>query len=139
MTRRPFLVPGTQRHPFEIFLLIACVAAGIPLLFGAPPPTSISASLPDWARLVWAAFLGGGAVVALVGMSWPRKTGTGIILEQIGLVAVGNACLFYAACVLVLVGHSGAFPAGINGAFGIACIWRYVQIELAIRAARKGA
>lgn len=139
MNRRPFLIPGSQRHPFEIFLLIACVITGIPQLAGAPAPSSISHSLPVWARLVWAAALGGGGAFALAGMCWPRKTGTGIVLEQFGLVAVGNACVFYSACVLVLVGHSGAFPAGLNAAFGIACFWRYVQIELAIRAARKGA
>lgn len=125
-----------SRHPFELFTLILCVAVGVPALVADARPGSINEALPHWAVDVWGAGLAGGAIVALVGIGWSNRV-TGLILEQVGLVAVGCATLVYAAGALVTVGVTALVPAGIVAAFGLSCLWRWLQIQRDLNRVRK--
>lgn len=131
-----YLTDGTssKRNPFEAFLLVACLASGIVTMIGRQPPSSISKVLPEWAQIVWAIFITFGAAIALAGLVWkPSKKGTGPVLEQVGLAAVGNGSGFYAIAVLFVAPQAGAFAASLSIALGGACLWRYLQIRKAIR------
>lgn len=129
--KRPMV--GSQRHPFEVFLLALCVVSGLSLLLGSPPPGSINSTLDPLARNAWALMLAGGSIAALIGGSLPG----GIFVEQVGLVAVGSGTLVYAVAIVATAGAQGLFAAGITLAFGAACCWRWWQLQRLIREARR--
>jgi len=126
-----------KRNPFEVFLLVACLLASVVNVLGAGPPNSIRDSLPHWAQYIWEYLLLGGALVALIGLWWPRKKATSYIIEQVGLAAVGNGCAFYGIAVLFFAGPQGVVAAFMALGFGAACLWRYGQIESLLHEAIK--
>lgn len=137
------------RQPFELFVLVLGLVVGWPLLLGAPTPGSTTELLgPVWAR-VWAWILVIGCLIALIGVWWtwwnrlqrwfPRislRTSTGLLIEQVGLVAVGVGTLIYAIGVVSAAGgDTGRFvPAGLVAGLGMACVWRAGQIQRWVRA-----
>ena len=122
-------------HPFELFTLGLCVLAGLPLLFGDARPGSIAELLTDVQGDLWGGMLVFGAFTCLTGIFWPNRI-TGIVLEQVGLVAVGLASLFYAVVVLVSVGLTGAYATLYVVGFGLSCLWRYFQLLNYLRTLR---
>lgn len=139
--RPPTLDSG--RHPFELFVLFLGLVVGSPLLWGAPTPGSTTELLgPVWAR-AWAWILVTGCLVALMGVWWTwwswlsrwlfrldLRTSTGLLIEQVGLVAVGVGTLIYAVGVVTADGETGRFiPAGLVAGLGLACWWRAGQIQ----------
>ena len=132
----------SDRHPYEVYLLGWALAASVPAAFGVqPPPRSVVDQMPDWAARSWAITLMIGCIVALTGLSWrrPRATRlsvTGLTLEQVGLVIVGCATVFYSAAALLGVGWSALPPVGVVFAFGLASFAQAWKIERALRAVR---
>lgn len=126
----------SSRHPFQIFTLWLCVAVGVPLLLGKVEANSINATMAPGARTIWASLLAGGAVIALLGMIW-RNRATGLVIEQVGLVATGGATLVYAAAILASVGKGGAVATINLFSFGAAALWRWWQIQRQLIDARK--
>jgi len=118
----------SSRHPFEIFILVVCVAVGVPILFGNPPPPSVDALMPVWTRLVWAVLVAGGAATALIGIGLPNRL-AGVLVEQVGLVGVGVGTVVYSVCSFLYNDLDLALPASIIMAFGVACLWRWLQLE----------
>ena len=117
------------RHPFETYTLYLAILTSVPSLLSITPrPGSISDVLPDPVAFAWNAFLLLGAVLALAGIYW-RERATGLVMEQLGLGLVGVTSLIYVACVLFILGLSGALACAIVGGFGISCLRRYWQIQ----------
>lgn len=123
--RQPTL---SGRHPFEVFLLTMCAVSGVPLAFGAPRPGSINSQLPEALAVGWGITLALGSVTALAGIWWRNRV-SGIILEQIGLVAVGWAAIIYGAAAVIFAGWSAALPASLVLGFGVACLVRWRQLQ----------
>lgn len=117
----------SSRHPFELFTLALCAFVGLPLLLDEARPGSVAELLPDWASDIWGAMLVLGAIVALAGIYWRNRV-TGIVLEQVGLAAVGGGAIFYAMVVYVGIGTRGLYAIIFIFGFGISCIWRYFQL-----------
>lgn len=141
MSARPL---DSGRNPFELFLLALGLLSGLPLLWGAPPPRSTAQLLSPLLVHVWAAFLVGGCVVALVGVWWTwlgwvfraaAKESTGLLLEQLGLVSVGVGTVIYGIGLIAADVPGSGFAAGLTFAYGLACFWRAVQIQRWVRAA----
>ena len=125
----------TARHPFELFMLVVCLFAGIPTIADGPPaPQSIEALLPQLLVLGWGISLSVGAFIALLGI-FLFGAATGIILEQVGLVMVGTACVFYGIAIWIVIGVTGAVSGGIVFGFGCACLWRWRQLQKLVNAA----
>ena len=130
-------IAPASRYPADprtVFLLVLCVASGLPLLFGTVAPGSIAALLDRPLVIGWGLMLTVGAVVSLVGIF--RRTVLGIILEQVGSVAVGGASLLYAAAILLQVGTRGLFSAAIITGWGLSCFWRWAQLQALLNAAQ---
>jgi len=127
-----------SRYPIDpraTFVLVLSVMSGVSSLIVAETPESLRAAMPDWVVLIWGALLVIGSATAVIGMAF-RGVG-GVITEQIGNMTVAATTLFYATMVLVIIGASAIFPAGIIGAWGAACFIRWVQLQLLIEAAYK--
>lgn len=141
----------SARHPFEVFVLFLGLVTGLPLLWGAPVPGSTTELLGPALAHVWAWILVLGCLCALTGAWWTwwawlgrwwariRPTPVaGLLIEQVGLVAVGVGTGIYAIGVIVAAGDEHVIPAGIVGAFGLACWWRVAQIQRWVGAAVRG-
>jgi hypothetical protein len=134
----------SSRNPFELFTLGLGLLSGLPLLFGVPAPGSTNALLGPVLVHVWAWILVAGCATALIGVwwtwfgwcPWVRPTpGTGLLVERVGLVAVGVGTLIYAVAILAEAPGFRWLPAAIVAAYGLACWWRAFLIQRWIRAA----
>jgi hypothetical protein len=111
--------------------MLLCVVSGVPILFGkAPAPASLEAALNPTLVYIWAACISLGAVLCLLGTFFQARV-NGLLTEQLGLVLVGVACLFYSGIAFVTLGTTSgvSVPSGIIAACGIACLWRWRQIQ----------
>lgn len=136
---RSFRTPAARypADPRAVFVLILCVVSGIPLVFAGATPGSIAAKLdPAWV-VIWGIMLTIGALTTLIG-TW-KLDADGIILEQIGSVAVGGATCVYAGAILAQVGLAGSVPASIVLGFGLSCFWRWGQLQSLLRRAEQAA
>ena len=134
------------RNPFELFVLGFSLVVGAPLLWGAPRPGSTTELLGPRLASVWGLILVFGCTVALAGVWWTwwawlgrwvasfkPRVGTGLLIEQVGLVAAGVGDVIYAIAVAG-AGPRGALAAAIVGGFGCACWWRAWLIQRWVRA-----
>jgi hypothetical protein len=121
----------SQRSPFETYLLVIGVIAGLQVLVGTEVSGSIE-NLSDEIVTLWGLFLFVGCLVALLGMATPtRKVHWmlfGLHVERFGLTLLAGACGLFSWVMFTEVGEAGAFVAGQNLAFAGACITRVVQI-----------
>ena len=128
MHETPILAPS--RHPFQLFILTLCLITGVPVLVGnAPAPGSLEDAMPDFVFLGWNIALVAGSAVALVGSMVQKNRVTGILLEQWGLVAVGMAAIVYGILIPFVAHWGGAISASIIFGFGVACLWRWWQLQ----------
>lgn len=109
LQRLPPPITPARENDFEIFVLVLGVLAGYPLLFGAPVPGSTTELLGPVRARVWAWLLVGGCAIALTGAywtwwgwisrwirRWQPRTLMGLMIEQVGLVAMGGSSIVYA-------------------------------------------
>lgn len=138
----------SARNPFELFLLGLGLVSGLPLLWGAPSPGSAAELLGPVLVHVWSYILVFGCVTALVGVWWTwwswlgrwfphlcLRSVTGLLIEQVGLVAAGVGTTIYGVALVRLDTQGRSLAAGIAFGFGLACFWRAAQIQRWIRAA----
>lgn len=117
-----------SRHPFETYTLAACVIAGGSAVFGGLRPSAINAAFPLWAQIIWGALLGGGALIALVGI-WYKRRPVGIFLEQVRLVSTGFMCFTHAASVYAFNNKGGFTSFCLFTLVGAACIKQYLRLR----------
>jgi hypothetical protein len=136
---RPVVVSG--RHPYEIFMMVMALATGLPTVLGVTPtPGSLNSLVDPLAAHIWGISLTVGAATALLGVVWPQPADTKLMsvtalgLEQIGLVTVGCAGVFYAA-TLALTPTASMIGIGIVAAFGAASLWRAWQLQRLLKGA----
>lgn len=136
---RSFRTPAARypADPRAIFILVLSVVSGVPLVFADATPGSIEDQLDAAWVVIWGIMLTIGALTTLVGTLKPNVDG--IILEQIGSVAVGGATLLYAGAIVAQVGVAGSVPAAIIIGFGLSCFWRFGQLQALINQAEQAA
>lgn len=123
------------RSPFQTYLLIACVLAGVA---GIVDPhrgsSSVLKVLPMWELYVWYIGLTVGGTVTLFGQV--RKTLPGLYTERVGLLFLIGLCVIYTAAIVVAVGVSLALSALVIVFFAVACAVRIRQIAYEIKLIR---
>lgn len=123
--------------PRAVFILALSVFGGLTALALQVAPESLDALMPHWGLVVWGAILTAGSAIALGGMAF--QTVNGIIAEQIGSVMVGAATIFYSGVALYFVGPTSIQSLIIVMAWGIACLIRWVQLQVLIHSSVKRA
>lgn len=129
--------------PFELFVSLLCTVAGLPVLFGAVSPTSLSAALPPWALLVWGGCLSAGGIFSLIGLL--MRTGRSLFLpslqiERAGVSLIASATLTYSVTIMFYAELSRSLVAvAINTALALACIGRAYAIRRIVMEIQKGA
>lgn len=133
--RRSITAPAVRYppDPRALFLLVMCVISGIPMALADATPRSLEdADLSDVWIVVWGIMLTGGAALTLAGAM--RQTVNGVIAEQVGSIALGFACLIFAAAIYGSVRWQGAVAMLLILGFGLASIWRFGQLVGYLRA-----
>lgn len=136
---RGFTTPAARYppDPRAVFILALCVISGIPLIFANATPGSINTQLDSTWVVIWGIMLTAGALVNLIGTL--KLDVNGVILEQIGSVAVGGASFVYAGAIFTAVQWKGSVPAAIILGLGVSCFWRYGQLQALLRKAEQAA
>jgi hypothetical protein len=115
-----------DRHPFEVYLLVWALVSTAPSALGlAPLSQVIEDSIGPTLGRLWAVGLSLGCAVALTGLAWHRPSPrtlsvTGLIWEQVGLVAVSGATIFYAVAALLRSGLTSLAIVGVILGYGTA-------------------
>jgi hypothetical protein len=132
--RRSLTSPAVRYppDPRALFVLVMCVVSGFPLILANAAPQSIVAQLDDPWVVTWGVMLTGGSLLTLVGALW--QSPNGVVAEQVGSIALGSACVIFAAAIWGYVRWQGSVPMLLTFGFGVACIWRYAQLVAFLKA-----
>ena len=135
-----FIFKPAARYPADpraVFILALSVFSGFGAIIADAAPETLEATLPRWGVILWGALLVGGSLATLGGMLF--QSVNGIIIEQIGSVAVGATTVFYSVLALYVIGQSAIQPVGIILAWGLSCFIRWIQLQALINSSyRKG-
>lgn len=127
------VVAVAHPRPHEMFLLGVSVLLGVGYLVSTPAPASLAASVPRWTVLLWAGALAVSGVVGLLGCLWRGNITTGLGLERAALIMSTAALLLISAASLLVNGERAVFSLGLMGAWGLANVYRCVQIRRDLR------
>lgn len=116
--------------PRAVFVLIVASFSGLTAIAIEAEPRSLESLLPQWAVVLWGILLIMGSVTTLVGMT--RQTLDGILIEQVGSVTVGVSAIFYSGVSLWVAGETALIASSIIFAWGLACLARWVQLQMLI-------
>lgn len=121
--------------PRVVFILVLSIFSGATALALESAPESLEVAVPHWAVTTWSVMLVLGSATTLIGMAFQGLNG--IITEQIGSVMVGATALFYTAVAIASVGPDVVSTAGVIGAWGFACLARWLQLQVLINSAHR--
>lgn len=124
------------RHPYAVYLLSLCLAAGIAQVGRGQASGSIAEAVPTTLALAWGVLLVLGASVSLTGIFW-RSPLKGLLIEGVGQVMFAPAALTYAVVVMATAGELGVLAATPYIGFALAATVRLLQIHRAIRHVRE--
>ena len=125
----PILV-RSGRNPFEVWLLVACVVAGIVgLISPADTASTVVKALPHWEALCWFSGLTLGGLVGLAG-AFSRGV-MSLLVERVGMVILTCLTFAYSVSIVAQVGiAAGAtLPALLTGLFAVSCAVRFFNIS----------
>ena len=131
---RSILYPASRfpADPRAVFILALSVFSGMTALLLEAAPESLESLLPRWGVVTWGILLTLGSAVTLLGMAFQNLNG--VILEQIGSVAVGATTIFYATLAIWVVGPNAISGVSIIFAWGLSCFVRWWQLQMLIDA-----
>jgi hypothetical protein len=128
----------TSRHPIVIYMLSLLIVSSLTIVFGAPAPGSVNASLPRWGVYLWAGSLFAGATSILWGLKLQEYIGkrsvSGALLEQVGMAMLAAAGTLYSVAAVVVAGWPALIPAGLVLGLALACGYRWWKIRGQIKA-----
>lgn len=125
----PILV-RSGRNPFEVWLLVACVVAGIVgLISPVDSASAVVKALPHWEVLCWFSGLTLGGLVGLAGVF--SRGVVSLLVERVGMVILTCLTFAYSVSIVAQVGiAAGAtLPALLTGLFSVSCAIRFFNIS----------
>lgn len=115
-------------NPFELFIALLCVVAGIPYLTGTTAPGSLDALLPPVWVIVWGIQLVFGGMLVAIGLL--RRN---IYIEKAGLWPLSVASLVYSVSLFEHVGLKASVSFFVTFAFSVACWSRLILVRAVLR------
>lgn len=134
----PMILQPAARYPADprvIFILVLSVFSGFTALALEAGPQSLEALLPRWGVLLWGVLLLMGSLVTLVGLL--VNSINGIVAEQIGSVMISATTIFYSALAMKFVGVDALQVVGPILGWGLACAFRWFQLQKLINTTYK--
>jgi hypothetical protein len=129
-----------DRHPFEVYMLGWAFIATAPSALGLTPlSVTVQETSGPVAGRMWAVGLTVGSLIALIGLAWHRPAKgklsvTGLVLEQIGLVTVASATIFYSAAAFIRSGTSALPIIGVVLGVGTASAVQAWKVQRVLKA-----
>lgn len=137
-----------SEDPFELFFVLLCFLAGIPLATrAAPSPSSLEAALPLLVVKLWGVTLSSGGFVSLCGILLrhpnPYRTTKkpryieGLLIEGGGLIALASAAAVIALAIITRTGLEALFGTATYFMFVAACAYRFITIKRTVAKMRE--
>lgn len=126
-----------RRDPRELMLLGLCLLAGLSNVVGGDTPNSVEEVMPGWLVIAWNLALIAAGAVGIVGNCWPGQLGTALLIRIAGQLLASGPAAAYALAALGYAGTTATFPAGIIGAFAVACLWTAKWLSDDVRTIRE--
>jgi hypothetical protein len=125
------LVIRGRFSPHKAVFLLWAVGFGVASLATAPPPRSLTATLPYWLIQVWSAGLVVHGAAGLLSLVIPSRWIERALYVELGSMLAGmSATLLAAVSLFAYVGWSAGFAGGLTLAWGVAnacrgwMVWR---------------
>jgi len=104
-------------YPLEVALSAWGLFSAPPILLHLTDPPSLSAVMPEWLRMVWAASMLLAALTMVLGLHL-RHFSTSVAR---GMVLLATTCAIYGGCIVALNGWDGAASGGLLIVLGGLC------------------
>lgn len=135
---RPIVIVTGRHRPHQIAFLALSVLFGLAFTFGAPPPQSVAALMPQWLVALWAVGLLLSGVLGLVGIAAIRRVQTGLLLEVASMLLGAGALTIVTFAVFAYSGWKGFFGGGLCVAWAVANLVRAGQIRRDLETLQRG-
>lgn len=116
-----------SRHPFQFWVLAACLFAGVVNLV-TRPDTAFAESVPYIVTVIWGLLLSCSSLLGLVSAWWSDRI-TGLLMERAALTALGIGAVSYGLFLILVVGSIATFPGSLTFGVGVASLWRVRHIN----------
>ncbi len=127
----PLAAIPPSRHPFQFWVLVACLITGWVVLL-RDPDTEFSKTVPPLITYTWGLLLILSSTIALVSSWWDDRI-TGLLLERSSLIGLGIALFTYGSFILYTFGDLGAQGGLLTVLLAFACGWRCRHITRELR------
>lgn len=121
-----------NRNPYEVWVLAALFLSGLLFLLGLSSSQSVSATLPEFSRTMWALQLVTGTAAALIGMFWNQPT-VGRTIQIAGHLWTGSGAFIYACVLFYYNGWVATMTGLIVGSITIAAVTKSLQLRRQIK------
>lgn len=127
------MVVHDGRHPLSVFTMGATIIAGLlGLLLPPNPASALDHFIPEPYRTGYYAVLLLGGVINSVCV-WLPDVRDRLIGERVGMFFFSGALMTYPIALYAIAGFAAGLGALITSLFGVAGIWRIVEITIELR------
>lgn len=130
----PLTAVPPSRHPFQVWILFACVLAGAGNLVDSQ--SVINELLPPIIVTIWAICLMASGLLGLIG-AFLKDRILGLLLERAGLSTLALASIAYGTGIVFIVGAQAAVSGPLTMSVGIASAWRVIHVNRELKILEK--
>lgn len=128
----PMAAVPPSRHPFQIWVLVACILSGITTVGDWGRPGTLNEILPEYMMMLWGwvLLLAGGLGIAAA--FWKDRI-TGLLIERIALGGLGGILVVYGVAARIVGGSSATVIMIMCASLGAASFWRIHHVHRDLR------
>lgn len=124
--RDPLATIPPSRHPFQAWIMVACIIAGAGNLVDSQ--SAINDVLPAYIVKIWAISLLAAGALTLTGAYFKDRI-MGLLIERAGLTTLCGAAVCYGVAIILVAGPAAAVPGPLTISIGIAAGWRVIHVN----------